>query len=124
MSGNNQTRSDEIELLASVNEDSVVKLLQDVLQIESTNPPGNEIHLARYLADFFNDVGLNPVLLEYEDNHANLVVRIKGSADQAGLIFSAHMDTVPAGKVPWKFPPFSGAIHEGRIYGRGHFFPC
>jgi succinyl-diaminopimelate desuccinylase len=119
MSGNNQTRSDEIELLASVNEDSVVKLLQDVLQIESTNPPGNEIHLARYLADFFNDVGLNPVLLEYEDNHANLVVRIKGSADQAGLIFSAHMDTVPAGKVPWKFPPFSGAIHEGRIYGRG-----
>jgi succinyl-diaminopimelate desuccinylase len=29
------------------------------------------------------------------------------------------MDTVPAGEVPWMFPPFSGTLHEGKIYGRG-----
>ena len=29
-----------------------------------------------------------------------------------------HLDTVPEGE-HWTFPPFSGKVHEGRIYGRG-----
>jgi succinyl-diaminopimelate desuccinylase len=29
------------------------------------------------------------------------------------------MDTVPAGEAPWEFPPFSGTLHDGKIYGRG-----
>jgi len=109
----------EEELLAAVKEDSVAKLLQKVIQIESTNPPGNEINLARWLADYFVKVGVEAELLEYEGKHANLVVRLQESGKGPALIFSAHMDTVPAGEVPWVFPPFSGTLHEGKIYGRG-----
>jgi succinyl-diaminopimelate desuccinylase len=32
----------------------------------------------------------------------------------------AHLDVVPEGKVSlWKFPPFGGAISDGKLYGRG-----
>jgi len=110
---------DEAVLLAEVKEDSVVKLLQKVIQIESTNPPGNELDLARWLADYFAQAGVEAELLEYEGKHANLVVRLRGRVKRPALIFSAHMDTVPAGEVPWMFPPFSGTLHEGKIYGRG-----
>jgi len=109
----------EAELLAAVKEDSVVKLLQKVIQIESTNPPGNELDLARWLADYLAQASVEAELLEYGEKHANLVARLRGSGTRPALIFSAHMDTVPAGEVPWMFPPFSGTLHEGKIYGRG-----
>jgi succinyl-diaminopimelate desuccinylase len=110
---------DETALLAEVKEDSIVRLLQKLIQIESTNPPGNELDLARWLADYFAQAGVEAELLEYGEKHANLVARLRGSGTRPALIFSAHMDTVPAGEVPWMFPPFSGTLHEGKIYGRG-----
>jgi succinyl-diaminopimelate desuccinylase len=110
---------DEVALLAAVKEDSVVQLLQRVIQIESTNPPGNELDLARWLADYFAQAGIQTELLTYEGKRANLVARLRGNGHRPALIFSAHMDTVPAGEVPWMFPPFSGTLHEGKIYGRG-----
>lgn len=119
MTPSSKTGIDETILLDQVQQESVVELLQKVIQIESTNPPGNEIELARWLAEFFREAGLEPEILEYEGNRANLIFRIKGGGARPGLIISAHMDTVPAGEIPWTFPPFSGTLHEGRIYGRG-----
>jgi succinyl-diaminopimelate desuccinylase len=90
-----------------------------VIRIESTNPPGNERDLANFLADFFSKAGLEPEMYEFDEKRANLITRIKGTGEKPGLIFSAHMDTVPAGEVDWKYPPFSGTLHDGKIYGRG-----
>ena len=109
----------EAELLAAVKEDSIVKLLQRIIQIETTNPPGNELDLACWLADYFAQAGVKAELLAYEGMRANLVARLQGRGSRPALIFSAHMDTVPAGEVPWMFPPFSGTLHEGKVYGRG-----
>ena len=109
----------EEELVAAVKEDSVVKLLQRVIQIESTNPPGNELDLAEWLGDYFAQAGVKVEVLKYEGKRANLVARLRGSGRRPALIFSAHLDTVPAGEVHWTFPPFSGTLHEGRVYGRG-----
>jgi len=113
------SRSLPDNILAKVDEPSIVDLLQKVIQIESTNPPGNERDLADFLSEFFKKAGLEPELFEYEEKRVNLVTRIKGTGEKPGLIFSAHMDTVPAGGVDWKFPPFSGTLHDGKIYGRG-----
>ena len=110
---------DETALLAEVKEDSIVKLLQKVIRIESTNPPGNELDVALWLADYFAQAGIKAEVLKYEDKRANLVTRLRGSGKGPALIFSAHMDTVPAGDVPWMFPPFSATLSEGKIYGRG-----
>lgn len=109
----------EALLLAAVREDRVVKLLQKLIQIETTNPPGNELDLASWLADYFAQAGVEADVLEYEGKHANLVLRLRGNGKRPALIFNAHMDTVPAGETPWRFPPFSGTLHDGKIYGRG-----
>lgn len=109
----------ETKLLDRINEDELIQLLQKVVQTESTNPPGNELDLALWLKDYFEKAGLETTLTEYEPKRTNLIVRLRGTGEKPGLIFSAHMDTVPAGKEPWMFPPFSGTLHEGKIYGRG-----
>ena len=106
-------------LLENVEEASIVELLQSVLRIESTNPPGNELDLAGWLADYFAQAGLPAEVVKYEGNRANLIARLKGAQERPALVFSAHMDTVPAGEVPWRFPPFSGTLHAGKVYGRG-----
>jgi acetylornithine deacetylase len=35
------------------------------------------------------------------------------------LAVSGHVDVVPAGTAPWRHGPWSGAIEDGRLYGRG-----
>ena len=50
------------QILAKVDEDAIIALLQKVIQIESTNPPGNELGLANFLADYFKQAGLQPEL--------------------------------------------------------------
>ena len=119
MTAGNQRNIAAEELIEMVDEDSIVGLAQKVIQIESTNPPGNELDLAKYLAGYLERANLSVELFEYEAKRANLVARIRGSGERPNLIFSAHMDTVPAGEIPWRFPPFSATQYGGRIFGRG-----
>jgi acetylornithine deacetylase len=49
----------------------------------------------------------------------NVIARIAGTGRGRSLLLNGHMDTVPAGLVPWKESPWSGAIRSGRLYGRG-----
>lgn len=43
-----------------------------------------------------------------------------GTSSRLPLLFMAHQDTVaPGDPADWKYPPFSGAIAEGRVWGRG-----
>ncbi|WP_194420493.1 M20/M25/M40 family metallo-hydrolase [Microbacterium abyssi] len=49
-----------------------------------------------------------------------LLFRWKGVSDAAPLVLMAHYDVVPVDESdPWTHPPFSGAIADGRVYGRG-----
>jgi acetylornithine deacetylase/succinyl-diaminopimelate desuccinylase-like protein len=50
---------------------------------------------------------------------SNVVVKIEGKSKK-GLIFNAHVDTVPAGDTNlWKYGPYSGRIVDDKIYGLG-----
>ena len=44
---------------------------------------------------------------------------LKGSGRRRGLILANHLDVVPADASRWKVPPFSGALRDGSIWGRG-----
>lgn len=109
----------EKNILSKIDDESTIKLLQKLIQIKSQNPPGEEITLAMWVADFLKKSGLDVELLPFDGKRANVLARIKGSGKRKGLIFSAHFDTVPAGKIPWEFDPFLGTISKNRIYGRG-----
>ncbi|MBQ3290889.1 MAG: M20/M25/M40 family metallo-hydrolase [Mogibacterium sp.] len=50
----------------------------------------------------------------------SLLLRWKGTgSDKLPVLFMNHHDVVPAGEDGWKYPPFSGEIAEGKIWGRG-----
>ena len=48
----------------------------------------------------------------------NLLLRWKGKSEQEPILLMSHMDVVEANG-DWRFPPFSGTIAEGKIWGRG-----
>ncbi|GAG83418.1 unnamed protein product, partial [marine sediment metagenome] len=51
----------------------------------------------------------------------NLVAKLKGARDGKSLVFSGHMDTMPASGEKWNVfeDPFSGKIKDKKMYGRG-----
>ena len=88
-------------------QDKGVEWLQDYIQIDTVNPPGNEI------------AGAIPYeIVESSPGRGNIWARLKGG-NQPGLLFLHHMDVVPADPEYWLVDPLSGVIKDGFIYGRG-----
>ena len=48
----------------------------------------------------------------------NLLLKWKGKNDKDPILLMSHMDVVEAGG-EWKYPPFSGTVAEGKVWGRG-----
>ena len=100
-------------------EDEAVKLLQEYLRIDTSNPPGNE----RAAADFFHrllvEQGIVDTLYDYAPGRANLYAILKGDGSLRPIILLNHMDVVRAEAKNWRVPPFSGELVDGRIYARG-----
>lgn len=94
------------------------KYLIDLLRIDTTNPPGRETAAAEYLKQAAEAEGIACELLG-EPGRLNFVARLKGSGAGRPLLMMAHTDVVPADRSQWTQDPFGGAVHEGRIYGRG-----
>jgi len=92
-----------------------VELTQELIRINSENPPGNERQIAEFIKDFLDDLKISTEIMEFEKNRFNIVASI---GNGKGLMFNGHMDTVPIGS-NWTFDPFGGKIANGRIYGRG-----
>lgn len=99
--------------------DDAKRMCQSLLRIDTTNPPGNERPAAELLERSLREVGLEPQLLEAEPTRTNLVVRYRGTGSKPPLLLTAHLDVVEADPSKWSQPPFSGAEHEGCLWGRG-----
>lgn len=96
-----------------------VKLLQELIRFNTTNPPGNEAPLALHLQKLLEADGIETRVLEVAPGRANLYARIKGDGSQRPLILLSHTDVVMAEPERWSVPPFSGEIRDGFVYGRG-----
>lgn len=99
--------------------DVVADLLGRLIRCESPDPPGDEVRVARALVRALRDLGFDPQVDEFAPRRFNVLVRIKGQGSRAPLVFSAHMDTLPAGTGAWTHPAFSGHFDGVRVYGRG-----
>lgn len=93
--------------------------LQQLLKINTTNPPGHERAAIDYIAEQLRQSGIEPIILESAPTRANLIARIKGSGKKRALLLTSHIDVVPVEEAHWKYPPFSGEIFEGCVWGRG-----
>ncbi len=95
-----------------------VALLQQYLRIDTSNPPGNELPAAQWLARMIEAAGVHTEIIESAPHRANLYARIKGKHPGEGLLLLHHTDVVPAtGK--WTRPPFAADVYFNQIYARG-----
>ena len=95
------------------------RLCQQLLRIDTTNPPGNELPAAQLLAEELSAAGLDPVVLESAPGRGNVIARIRGTGELPPLLLTAHLDVVEADPDHWDHPPFCGEVHEGCLWGRG-----
>ena len=115
------------------NRDKAVELLRNMISIPSVT--GDEAAIQKYLANYMADIGLDvdmwetdwdelkkhpgyrPVQRGYE-GRPNLVATLKGAGGGRSLLLNGHSDVIPVGE-GWSEDPWSAAIRDGRIYGRG-----
>ena len=121
--------------------DEIIFLAQDLVCIPSENhPPGGcEREVQEYIANFWRNIGIecdiflptevpgfesHPGYCELGRNYEGrpvVVAKFPGSGGGRSLIFSGHADTVAIGPGEWQDDPYSAAIKDGRLYGRGSF---
>ena len=98
--------------------DEVTDLLQRLIRVDTTNPPGNETAAAELLREYLEADGIECELIAKIPERANLVARIPGG-DGPSLLFLGHTDVVLADPAEWSVPPFSGELRDGLVWGRG-----
>jgi acetylornithine deacetylase/succinyl-diaminopimelate desuccinylase-like protein len=99
--------------------DEAVELLQELLRLNTVNPPGNETIAAELLRAYLEDSGVDCELYALEPERANLVARIPGRGDGPSLLLLSHTDTVVAEPAEWSVDPWSGELRDGCVWGRG-----
>jgi acetylornithine deacetylase/succinyl-diaminopimelate desuccinylase-like protein len=96
-----------------------IELLRDLVRFDTTNPPGNELPAAMYLANRLQSEGLEPTVLEAAPGRGSVVARLRGAGTSGALLLMSHLDVVPAQPEEWDHPPFAAEIADGCIWGRG-----
>ncbi len=105
-------------------EECTETLLQDLLNlisIDTSNPPGNELEAAKFVQARMTAAGGICELQEIAPGRANAVCHFPFSVAEKGpcLILNSHLDVVPPGEATWAHPPFEPHVADGRVYGRG-----
>src|SRR5256884_8306249 len=99
--------------------EEAVDLLRRYLMIDTTNPPGNEIEGAKFLAAVLGRDGIASETVESAPGRANLMARLTGDGSLPGIVLHHHIDVVYADRRYWTVDPFGGVIRDGYLYGRG-----
>jgi acetylornithine deacetylase/succinyl-diaminopimelate desuccinylase-like protein len=98
-----------------------VATLSHYIRFDTTNPPGAELPAAAWLADQLRARGISHdvTLHEPAPGRGLVLARIPGSEALKPLLLNHHLDVVAADAAAWTHPPFSGAIVDGFVWGRG-----
>ena len=97
--------------------EEVTGYLQELIRLDTTNPPGNETLAARYLASVLRREGFDPEVTESQRGRGNVTARLAGGGEP--LVLLGHTDVVAAEPDRWRHPPFGGQVHDGYVWGRG-----
>lgn len=96
--------------------------LQGLLRINTTNPPGNELAAAKFVAGILQQNGIPSEVYESAPGRGILIARLSSSAvpdPSRALLLMAHLDVVGVDRSKWQVDPFGGIIQNGYLYGRG-----
>ena len=99
--------------------EEVTSLLQELIRLNTVNPPGNETEAAELLRGYLEPFGVECELYSRAPERANLVARIRGRGDGPRLLLLSHTDTVLADPAEWSVDPWAGELRGGQVWGRG-----
>ena len=106
--------------------DEVVGLVSALIRFDTTNTgdpqtTAGEAECARWVAEQLREVGYQPEYLESgAPGRGNVFARLPGAdPDRGALLIHGHLDVVPAEPGDWSVHPFSGAVSDGYVWGRG-----
>lgn len=106
--------------------DEVVGLVSALIRFDTSNTGDpattkGEAECARWVAEQLREVGYSPEYLESgAPGRGNVIVRLPGADRERGaLLIHGHLDVVPAEAADWSVHPFSGAVSDGYVWGRG-----
>jgi acetylornithine deacetylase/succinyl-diaminopimelate desuccinylase-like protein len=106
--------------------DDVVEVVSKLIRFDTTNTgepetTRGEAECAQWVAEQLAEVGYLPQYVESgAPGRGNVIARLKGADSSRGaLLIHGHLDVVPAEPAEWTVHPFSGAIRDGFVWGRG-----
>lgn len=95
------------------------EFLKQVLAVTSVNSVDDERKIAQFLAEYLRESGVNAVVQEIDEKHANVIAVVKGRSSDK-VIWNGHLDTVPYGKLSeWDTEPDRPVKKNGCMYARG-----
>jgi acetylornithine deacetylase len=84
---------------------------------------GSEEAMAVFMADTFEELGLQVQWQQVEEGRANVLGTLGGAGGGPSLMFNGHVDTSYSGREPWlrQVPGFQPEpfVRDGRLYGLG-----
>lgn len=112
--------------MTSTPEQEVVEFCSELIRIPSVNTGDpatigdGEAIAAKYLQGKLEEVGYETDYIEAVAGRGNVVARLAGAdPDRGALLIHGHVDVVPANATEWTVDPFSGAVQDGYVWGRG-----
>lgn len=110
--------------LAQIDEAELVQLTRDLVRIPSVVRPGDptatEAAVAGFVERWFTREGLSVEVQPVAPDRPNVVAWFGDKGRGRSLLLEGHTDVVTEGDPSqWTYPPFSGELKDGRIWGRG-----
>jgi succinyl-diaminopimelate desuccinylase len=103
--------------------DAVIALTSALVRLRTVNTAiadAVEAPAVALVADVMRDFGWTVTVTEVAPGRPSVVGVVDGSAPGRTLMFEGHVDVVTEGDpAAWSFPPYSGAVVDGRLLGRG-----
>src|SRR5581483_2054521 len=101
--------------------DEGVRRLSEYIQINTSNPPGNELLAARWFQKVFAAEGIESQILDTASGRANFYARLPATVPgkRSAIALVSHMDVVPVTRDGWSVDPFAGLVKDGYVWGRG-----
>jgi acetylornithine deacetylase/succinyl-diaminopimelate desuccinylase-like protein len=90
-----------------------------MVRINSSNPPGNETAVAKYIQGVLEREGIPSKLVGTDPNRLSVIARLKGSGAKKPILIMGHTDVVPVQAERWSEDPFGAKLVDGYIWGRG-----
>ena len=100
--------------------DSTAALLQELIRLDTSNPPGHEGQIDELIAAKLRPLGFDVTIVPTpEAGKSHLIARLKGDGSKKPVLLAAHADVVGVERDKWTVDPFAGVIQDGDVYGRG-----